>query len=108
MEPEGGPSSIRANRAIRRGSGPRLKPWTCLEWISGARKAMKVIDEWFQETKRVDPCVNWFPEELALSVVAWRNKAEPLMHWGLFVCTNENKDHIDSFPFWNFLLDLNR
>ncbi len=82
---------------------------SCLFGVSTThRKAMKVIDGWFQETKRVDPCVNWFPEELALSVVAWRNKAKPLMHWGLFVCTNENKDHIDSFPFWNFLLDLNR
>ncbi|NNM42782.1 MAG: hypothetical protein HKM07_00370 [Chlamydiae bacterium] len=69
-------------------------------------KSMKVISEWFEETKRVEPCMTLYPEELALSVVAWRNGLTPLMKHGLIVCVKENYHQRRHYPLWNFLQDL--
>jgi hypothetical protein len=69
-------------------------------------KCMKVLSDWLQETKKVEPCMTWYPEELALSVVAWRNGLTPFMNHGLIVCTAANYHQKNHYPLWNFLLDL--
>ena len=49
-------------------------------------KGQALLEEWYQETARVLPNVTWFPEELSLSVVAWRLALKPHAWFGSIVC----------------------
>lgn len=48
------------------------------------------LDEWLKETLKVETCINWYPEELCYSVVAWRNNIRPTCHFGEVVFTRAN------------------
>jgi hypothetical protein len=49
-------------------------------------KAQWLIDGWFEETKKVYPNITWFPEELSLSVVAWRLGLTADCWLGMIMC----------------------
>lgn len=49
-------------------------------------KGRRLLDAWFAETARVHPNVTWFPEELSLSVVAWRLNLQADGWFGSLVC----------------------
>lgn len=49
-------------------------------------KAVKLLRNWFEETERVLPYITCWPEELSLSVVAWRLLCKPYSWFGNCVC----------------------
>ncbi|OGN64302.1 MAG: hypothetical protein A3E80_05590 [Chlamydiae bacterium RIFCSPHIGHO2_12_FULL_49_9] len=50
------------------------------------QKAVEFLDSWYAETENLFPNVNWFPEELSLSVVAWRLGLKADCWFGMVVC----------------------
>lgn len=68
----------------------------------------EILEEWLEETKKVAPCITWYPEELCFSIILWKHNCRPTMHCGNLVCNRENVYQISHFPTWNFFLDLNR
>lgn len=65
------------------------------------------LDDWLQETLKVEPCMNWYPEELCYSVAAWRHQIIPNCNFGDIVFTKENYSFENRFakPFY---WDVNR
>lgn len=51
------------------------------------KKALQLLEDWHSETIKVMPCISWFPEELSLSVVAWRLGCKPYSWFGTLVCS---------------------
>lgn len=49
-------------------------------------KAVQLLENWFAETENVYPCITCWPEELSLSVIAWRLQCEPYYWLGNCVC----------------------
>ena len=49
-------------------------------------RASRLLDHWYRETEKVYSCLSWFPEELSLSVVAWRLNWRPSAQFGTIVC----------------------
>jgi len=60
------------------------------------------LDEWEEETLKVLPNVNWYPEELCLSAVAWRNNLPPVCRFDYLVETRQsfNVHHRVNKPFY--------
>jgi hypothetical protein len=55
-----------------------------LHMESGSSQAL--LDGWLAETEKIWPNVTWFPEELSLSVVAWRCNLRPDCWLGSVMC----------------------
>lgn len=49
-------------------------------------KAVQLLKKWFAETENVYPCITCWPEELSLSVIAWRLRCQPYGWFGNCVC----------------------
>ena len=49
-------------------------------------KAVQLLQNWFTETENVYPCITCWPEELSLSVIAWRLRCQPYCWFGNCVC----------------------
>lgn len=49
-------------------------------------KAVRLLENWFAETENVFPCITCWPEELSLSVIAWRLQCRPYSWFGNCVC----------------------
>lgn len=60
-------------------------------------KALKLLSDWHKETEKVIPCMNWFPEELSLSIVAWKLGIVPSHNFGDIVCSE--REMIEATPF---------
>ncbi len=58
----------------------------------GNPDALQAIDEWLRETKKVVTSISGFPEELSLSIVAWRLGLNPVFRTDTIVC-NESELH---------------
>jgi hypothetical protein len=67
-------------------------------------KVNALLDQWLEETLKVIPCMNPYPEELAFSVVAYRNGFVPSIHIGNLIFTKANYSpsirHLRDF-FWD-------
>ncbi len=71
-------------------------------------KSIKILKEWMEETKKVNPCINWYPEELCLSVIAWKNQCEITIS-GEKLFTSLGNSHLREADFpWNFAIDYER
>ncbi len=49
-------------------------------------KAVKLLGNWFAETENLFPYITCWPEELSLSVIAWRLQCKPYSWFGNCVC----------------------
>lgn len=49
-------------------------------------RAVQLLNNWLSETENVYPCITCWPEELSLSVVAWRLRCRPYGWFGHCVC----------------------
>jgi len=49
-------------------------------------KAVQLLENWFAETENVIPYITCWPEELSLSVIAWRLQCKPYSWFGNCVC----------------------
>jgi hypothetical protein len=49
-------------------------------------QAIQLLDHWSHETEKVYGNVNWFAEELGLSIVAWRLNCRPFSWFGTIAC----------------------
>lgn len=49
-------------------------------------KAISLLEGWLAETENVYPCITCWPEELSLSVIAWRLQCRPYSWFGNCVC----------------------
>lgn len=63
--------------------------------------------DWKNETEKVIPCMNWYPEELSYSVAAWRSGLKPLIIFGDLVFTKDNYHNKGDHTRW-FFWDQNR
>jgi hypothetical protein len=52
-------------------------------------RAVQLLDAWFTETERVTPYMTFFPEEVSLSVMAWRLHCSPLFHLEQILCYDD-------------------
>jgi hypothetical protein len=52
-------------------------------------KAFQFLTDWHTETQRVYPYLTFYPEELSLSVVAWRLQCKPFSWFGTIVCLED-------------------
>jgi hypothetical protein len=51
----------------------------------------KLLNQWLDAIKTVSPCISWFPEELSLSIIAWRLGMNPSASFGDIVCSEEDR-----------------
>jgi len=49
-------------------------------------KAVQLLENWFVEAENVYPFITCWPEELSLSVIAWRLGCQPYGWFGNTVC----------------------
>jgi hypothetical protein len=78
-------------------------------------EAQELLYNWHQETQRVFPCITLYPEELALSVLAWRLHWVPYYWFFHFVCEekefynlNVKLSELINDRHLNFFLDFQR
>lgn len=78
-------------------------------------EAKQLLDSWYQETEHVYPCMTLYPEELALSVLAWRLYWVPYSWFFHFVCEEKEFNSLKvpiseliSDRHLNFFLDYRR
>ncbi|HSX11035.1 MAG TPA: hypothetical protein VLF94_04900 [Chlamydiales bacterium] len=57
-------------------------------------RSVRLLEAWYQETGRVYSSISWFPEELSLSVMAWRTRAKPSFPFHTIVCLEEELDWV--------------
>ena len=57
--------------------------------------ATQFLDEWYQETERVYPCITLYPEEVAFAVIAWRLKCIPPYSFYHVVCQGKDFEILD-------------
>jgi hypothetical protein len=70
--------------------------------------SMQFLDEWISQTKKVVPCINWYPEELCVSALAWRCNMYPTDACGMVVCNYLSVQDMSEFSSINFFIDLDR
>lgn len=54
----------------------------------------QLLMDWLKEMERVSPCITWFPEELSLSVIAWRRKCQPFYFFENIVCKESERYYL--------------
>jgi hypothetical protein len=67
-----------------------------------------LLDEWLRVISQVLPCMTWFPEELSLSIIAWRNQCQPIGWFGNYICNKIEINSLFSRPSVLFYLDTDR
>lgn len=77
--------------------------------------ATQLLDSWYQETEHLLPCITLYPEELTLSVLAWKLHWTPYSWFSYFVCEerefynlNVQLSELISNRQLNFYLDFQR
>ncbi len=72
-------------------------------------QAVRLLEDWLKQTERVYPNINGFPEELSLSVTAWRAKCVPYSWFGTITCAQSELPWIlQERPTLQFYLDAIR
>lgn len=78
-------------------------------------EAKQLLESWYLETQRVYPCMTLYPEELILSVLAWRLHCVPYYWFFHFVCEEKEFNNLKvpiseliSDRHLNFFLDCKR
>lgn len=70
------------------------------------KKALDFLDMWYRETEKVYGNITGFPEELCLSITAFRSKLIPYSWFGNYVCADNELPTIgNSRPMLQFYLD---
>lgn len=69
-------------------------------------EAKQLLDGWYRQTERVYPCITLYPEELALSVIAWSLHWVPQYWFFHFVC-EENEFYNLKIPISELISDRN-
>ncbi len=72
------------------------------------KQAFELLKMWYAETANVYPCMTWWPEELSLSVAAWRMGRKPLTWFGNVVCCQGEMYQLENRPSVQFYLDSSR
>lgn len=68
-------------------------------------QARQLLDIWYRETEKVYPCMTWWPEELSLSVAAWRLECKPNLWFGDLVCLQSEQFQLEKRPKVQFYID---
>lgn len=79
-------------------------------------EVVQFLDSWYEVTERLTPNINWLPEELSLSVMAWRSNFAPSASFSNIICHQVNvfslyfllQPEQRRFPDLQFYLDLIR
>lgn len=71
-------------------------------------KAALLLENWYSATEKGFPCMTWWPEELSLSVAAWRLGCLPTAPLGDFVCGESEQFQLENRPAVEFYLDAKR
>ena len=72
------------------------------------RQAVQLLKIWYAETANVYPSMTWWPEELSLSVAAWRMGCKPFTWFGNMVCSQSEMYQLENRPSVQFYLDSSR
>lgn len=67
--------------------------------------ALRLLETWYKATESVYPSLTWWPEELSLSVAAWRSGCMPFTWFGNLVCTESEQSQLEERPTVQFYLD---
>ncbi len=67
--------------------------------------ALQLLETWYRETEEVYSSMTWFPEELSLSVAAWRLGCTPYSWFGKVVCNQDELFQLENRPTVQFYLD---
>lgn len=59
------------------------------------RLAAQFLDQWYQETERVYPCITLYPEEVTFAVIAWRLNWIPIYSFYHVVCQLRDFEILD-------------
>jgi len=57
----------------------------------------QLVDAWYGEAEKVIPFMNWFPEELSFSIIAWKLGLVPCHSFGEVACSE--KEMIEAMPY---------
>ncbi len=68
-------------------------------------RAIQLLETWYNETGNLYSSMTWWPEELSLSVSAWRLGCEPLTWFGNLVCAESEQFQLETRPNVQFYLD---
>jgi hypothetical protein len=68
-------------------------------------RAVALLKTWYLQTERVYPNITWWPEELNLSVAAWRLGCTPYTQFGKLVCGESEQFQLENRPEVEFYLD---
>lgn len=82
--------------------------WSCVLGFSTKNtQAVKTLNDWLEETKKVESSITPYPEEPTLSVCAWKNnlKTKPC-DW--FVCHEAIYENLKSSQNCHFIFDTKR
>ncbi len=71
-------------------------------------KAALLLESWYSATEKGFPCMTWWPEELSLSVAAWRLGCLPTVPFGNLVCGESEQFQLENRPEVEFYLDAKR
>ncbi|MBS0620572.1 MAG: hypothetical protein JSS61_03830 [Verrucomicrobia bacterium] len=72
-------------------------------------RALALLDTWICALETVKPAISWFPEELSLSVIAWRLGCVPYCYFWDFTCAEVHLGiNGTGRPFAPFWLDTAR
>ena len=71
-------------------------------------KALQLLDRWYSAAEQAYPFMTWWPEELSLSVIAWRIGCPPFGWLGSLVCTENELSQLQHRPTVQFYLDAFR
>lgn len=69
---------------------------------------IEFLEEWYHETENVFPNISGFPEELSLSVTAWRANLIPVFWFGQIVCSTNELYLLKERPTLQFFIDTSR
>jgi len=72
------------------------------------KQALQLLDNWYRETENLYPCMTFWPEELSLSVVAWRLGCKPYTWLGNVLCTEGQRFQLENRPTVEFYIDSSR
>jgi hypothetical protein len=71
-------------------------------------KAAVLLERWYAATEKGFPSLTWWPEELSLSVTAWRLGCPPAAPFGEMICMESEQFQLEQRPRVAFYLDARR
>lgn len=71
-------------------------------------RSAEFLENWMEETEKVYSNITWFPEELNLSVIAWRLGCQPYAWFGEICCMEQELSIFPPRKDLQFFLDSSR